>query len=197
MIPRDLAVALLILVSGCSPGIHVRQVDVNARQSPLDYATYRWVPTLLQEGAAEEIPDVQYSRAIRAEIDRALAHSGYLKVDDDESAMIVDFQLTVKKSEAYESLANKDQLDETLRYGLRWRLPTGDKPLRIERMTPEEEILYLEEGTLHIAVFSPDRMPLWHSMGHKLLDPSHTLEEHQVVLEESVAKMLARFPSRY
>ena len=197
MILRGLCVGMLVVLSGCVPGLHVKEIDVEARESPLEYTTYRWVPTLLHEATAEERPDEQYSDVIRTAMDRVLAHHGYQQSEDDASAMIVDFQLTVKESvQTYESVAITDPLDETLRYGLRWRLPAGDKPLRIERMTPEEEIRYLEEGTLHIAVFAPDQTPLWHATGHKILNRSHTQAEHHAVLEKSVAQMLARFPAR-
>ena len=196
LVRRAWIVAVLTL-SACVPGLHVKEINVATDQSPTAYNTYRWQPTLLQEATVEERPDEQYSEVIVAAIDRVLAHHGYERADNDATAMIVDFQLTVKESvETYESVAITDPLDETLRYGLRWRLPDGDKPLRLERMAPDEEIRYLDEGTLHIAVFAPDKAPLWHATGHKVLNRSHTQPEHHAVLEKSVAQMLARFPAR-
>lgn len=197
MMRQSLPIALIIMLTGCVPDLHVREINVEADQSPIEYIAYRWMPSLLQEATTGERNDEQYSDVIRAAMDRVLSHHGYQLVEDDPAAMIVDFQLTVRESVgAYESAAVTDPGDETLRYGLRWWLPAGEKPLRFERMTPEEEARYLEEGTLHIAVFAPDQTPLWHATGHKVLNHSHTRDEHQEVLEKSVSQILARFPSR-
>lgn len=192
---KGFLVGALISLSACVAGLHVKEVEIANAASPATFTTYRWALSLMREATVEEHTETRYSEMIQSAMDRVLRHHGYRRADDDAEAMIVAFQITVKDSvETHESMTVTDPLDETLNYGLRWRLSAGDKPLRLERMSPAEEIRYLEEGTLHIGAFAPDQSPLWHAMGHKIVNRSHMEDEHRAVLEKSVARILARFP---
>ncbi len=191
------AAVVAISVGACTPGVHVQHVKVSAAQPPASFATYRWNQRMMRDADLEQRAEPDYEDVIRAAVDTALQARGYRQQPDDGAAMIVAFLMTARYNvAAYSPQHVSDTLDERQEYGLRWRLPSGKGPVRAERRTPADQVTFLREGTLHIGAFTPDGAPIWHAMGHKVLDSRHSKDEHSAVLAAAVERIMRRFPRR-
>ncbi len=189
--------AALSLLTACTSRLHVSEVSIPDAVPLSQFSTYRWQPELLQMAAPEERIDSGFNTLIRQEMDKAMESLGYTRADDDASAIILAFQLTI--SEAQATFIERPKYDDTqyeeLSYGLRWRFADGEVPVQLERFTPAEEVMYFSEGTLHIGAFTPAHDPLWHAMGHKILNRAHTTKEHRKSLQRTVEQIMQRFPA--
>lgn len=184
-----------VIITSCAYAPHVEEVRIDDAASPAAFATYRWDLEVLREATPQERIDVSYQRVLQMAMDRVLSGLGYVRADDDERAMIVAYQLTINEAvAAYRSNASTTVMDESLQYGLRWRLPRGEQPVRLERLSPDNLVNYFAQGTLHIGAFAPDKSPLWHAMAHEVLNRSHTAAEHYEFLQRTVERTMKRFP---
>ncbi len=189
--------AALSLLTACASRLHVSEVSIPDAVPLSQFSTYRWQPELLQAAVPGERVDSGFNVLIQQEMDKAMVSLGYTRADDDGGAIILAFQLTISESVAT-IIAPPKYLDTRYReltYGLRWRFADGEVPVRLELFTPAEEVIYFSEGTLHIGAFTPEYDPLWHAMGHKVLNTAHTTTEHRRALQRIVAQIMRRFPA--
>ncbi len=195
---RSLKVSLLvpILLTACAQDLHIRQVPLDSGDSPSCYATYRWDTAMLRHDAMGERVDPSFDVVIRQAVDAALRKKGYSLSADADGAMILSVQLTVREDvKAYPAFSKTDPEDESLGYGLHWRLPNGSSAVNFGPLPPSEKVSLLAEGTLHIGAFNPRQDPLWHVMGHKVLERDHhSPERHVDTLRRTVQTIMADFP---
>ncbi len=186
---------LVAVLAACVPDLHIREERFEGLDTPSQYATYRWDETMLYEKKSEESVDTSFNALIRQSVDSALESRGYTRSNGDNAAMILSIQLTVnEKVEAFPAFNTTDPEDETISYGLLWRLPAGRSAKNLEHLSPTAEITFLTEGVLHIGAFSPRKEPIWHAMGHKVLEHSHSPEMHGAALQQAVKELMGRFP---
>ena len=196
---RGFRVGVLLLSglgAGCASDLHIRQVSLESTDSPQCYAAYRWDESMLRHDRLNETIDPAFDLVIQEAVDSALADKGYQLANDSESAMILSIQFTVQEAvESYPAVNTTDLADETTLYGLQWRLPAGDSQVKLGRMPSEEQVTTLVEGTLHIGAFNPGRLPIWHVMGHRILERDHhSPEKHIATLRRTVEEIMNRFP---
>jgi len=190
-------VGVVVLLAGCASNLHIRQVTITDAADVRSFSTYRWQYGLLEEATSEERVDIQYTTVIQQTMDHSMQSLGYTRADDDESALILAFQLTIDDVvEGHRGIQASRPIDDKVEYGLQWRLPKGASPVKLGFLSSPDEVIYFSEGTLHVGAFAPDKSPLWHVMGHEIFDSSHPLQEHQVVLQKTVREIMQKFPSR-
>ena len=185
------------LLAGCATDLHIRQVSLESTDSPQCYAAYRWDESILRDDRLDEIIDPSFDLVIQQAVDDVLKEKGYQEVSEDTgSAMILSVQLTVQEAvESYPAVNTTDVANEATLYGLQWRLPAGNSQVKLARMPSEEQVTTLVEGTLHIGAFNPEKFPMWHVMGHRILERDHhSPEKHIATLQRTVRAIMSRFP---
>jgi hypothetical protein len=184
----------MLFLSSCASYIHTEKRPI---EMPGDISTglsYQWSNFDLSLMAPKEKISTTFSEEIKREISSSLTALGYKEVQN-EPDFYIDAVLTLAREESQriETNAFYDQ-EDYLKYGLRWRLAPDKSIVKPDRASPNIEIAYYQKGTLHIGAFEPSGAIAWHGEAHKIIETSHSPDEHRAVLSEAARQLMLKFP---
>ncbi len=187
---------ILLSLVACSSTIQVVSESIDQPGDISMASTYRWDDSSLSGIAPGEAISSDFSNAIRDEIEKVMATLGYKMVADDSAEMTLSFRVTIKEG-VNTSLTEIPFYEEnyTSPYGIKWRFGGEEKPVVTESAAPPVELSYYKEGTLHIAAFDSDKHMSWHTSAQKVIDDTHSPNEHEQVLRRTVQVMMQKFPA--
>jgi len=193
-----LPVALtLSLLAACSTGIQVFEYSTGNEAGLPAMAQYCWAgdgaETLMKtiETAGGHHPF--FDSTVRAAINDTLTAKGYRQSSCREADFLIDYRMGLHEDIAANDASTEDTLHD---YGLKWRIG-NDASLEYQGLSrPDEVIITVRHGTLHIAAFKPDGQLLWHGSAEKTLNERDTDDQRLATVHEAAQKVLDRFPAR-
>lgn len=184
-----------LFLSSCASYIHTETRPIDAPGDISEGIYYQWTDSALSLMAPTEQVSSSFSDAIRAEVNQSLNDRGYQEATETEPDFYIDAVLTLSREEAQRVEANalSDQ-EEFLQYGLKWKLSPNQRILKPAPNYPTQELTYYQNGTLHIGAFDSAGLIAWHGEAHKIIEMTHTPNEHRAVLREAARRLMLKFP---
>ncbi|MBL4679122.1 MAG: DUF4136 domain-containing protein [Pseudomonadales bacterium] len=185
---------VLLSISSCVFSIRVVDEVIVDPGDLSNAKTYCWDDGSLGNVAPGEKNSSEFSATIRDEIDLSLAGFGYRKSVQCPADMTVALRVTIKENIAAYSSLLADSDDDVSYYGIQWRFSGEEKAVIVEKATPQEEVTFYDEGTLHVGAFDANRKLSWHVSAYKIIDKTHTSARHKEVLRKTVRAIMQKFP---
>ena len=170
------------LVAGCGPSLSYKvQVDhtVNDEADLSGYRTYGWVP--LSETVNVAGADINTLTSMKIAFTDALEEKGYERAGDNPEMLVALYVARRQKILSAE-------------WGLNYSIhPTVWDGYWMERRVSVRE---MEEGSIVLDIIDAESGLVWSGTAQALLKPGASGEERNRRIDEAVAKLLERLPSR-
>lgn len=193
--------AALLMLSACSSRVQVTEHPTGRESTISTFSSYCWAEDNNEESALEKVAPTGghhqvFDSAIREVIDNSLAQKHYRKGACAHAEFIVDYRVGLHEDVAVVDATVTDDTDSANPYGPQWRIG-DDSSVTYEGIAePEEEIITVRHGTVHVAAFSSNNRLLWHRSGEKLLNEQTSEAERESSLRQSIAEIMDSFPDK-
>jgi len=188
---------LLLTTAGCSTRIKITEYPTPFEDKLAAFSTYCWADHIGKPGALEKLEPtgghhVVFDQGIRETINNLLNQKGYRMTDCSSPDFIIDYRMGLHQDVAAVDATTDSSPAHT--YGPRWSIG-DDQSINYEGLKkPEENIITVNHGTLHIAAFSNDNTVLWHSSAEKTLNDQDSDEARKNHIQKAVQEIMDEFP---
>lgn len=191
-----------LLLGACVSSIEVTHYPIPQETRVPGLKTYCWAEENNQ-GAMGSISPTGghhsfFDATVRSRINTALADKGYRSSPCETADFMIDYRMGIHTDIASADAASTDvgAEDSIHDYGAKWTFGK-QADIHYEGLAqPEETLITVQHGTLHIAAFSTKSGVLWHSSAEKLLNELDSDAERLETIQKAVEKTMKYFPSR-
>lgn len=190
---------ILLHITACSTRVLVTEYPTDRESQLAGFSTYCWVDEANREGVLEKIEPTGghhnvFDPIIRMTINSDLSEKGYTQSDCSTANFQIDYRMGL-----HEDVAAVDATFDSSPvnpYGPRWSIG-DDREVTYEGLAkPDEYIITVRHGTLHIAAFTTTNKILWHSSAEKTLNEKESIEMRKAGIKTAVQKVMTGFPAR-
>lgn len=138
---------------------------------------------------------VHLDSMVHAEIDARLQKKNYLKTACDQADFHIDYRMNIHEDVVAADIYNSDPEHPTANpHQFKWKI--GDRgTTSYEGLSgPEEQIITVRHGTIHIGAFLANHRLAWHSSAEKKLDDRDSDETRQQHVKHAIRKVMEGFP---
>ncbi len=193
---RLMALAALLSLGACS-SLEITRHKTEATTDLTSMKTYRWA-----DGEAFDSVEPtgghnrSYDAVIRDAANQVLQQKGYEETTGNAD-FTVDYRIVIKEDVvATDSAYSASQNDEDVnQFGPTWQMGGGDAGYQ-GLATPEEELIFLQRGTLHIGAFNDNNELVWHSSAEKMLNSQNSDAQRRESIHKAVTRISETFPNK-
>jgi hypothetical protein len=187
----------ILLLGGCASGIQVTHHPLAAESNLPGMHTYCWAIGKAEDAMECLAPAAGHNKffdpTVRASINEALEAKGYIPGDCATADFMIDYRMGIHEDVAAVDVSAEDPLHD---YGARWSFGK-QADIHYEGLTqPEETLITVQHGALHIAAFTPAGELLWHSESHKVLSERETDSNRLKTIRKASDGAMKYFPER-
>jgi len=192
----------LLLLGACVSSIEVTHHPISQETRIPELKTYCWAEENSQGTMGSISPTGGhhsfFDATVRHGINEALADKGYRPSPCETADFMIDYRIGIHTDIASADAASTDvgAEDSIHDYGAKWTFGK-QADIHYEGLAqPEETLITVQHGTLHIAAFSTATGVLWHSSAEKLLNELDSDTERLKTIKKAVEKTMKYFPSQ-
>lgn len=186
-----------LLLAGCASSIQVTHYPTPQEDRLPTFKNYCWATGKAADAITSLAPTSGHNQffdpTIRASMNEILKEKGYASGPCTTADFMIDYRMGIHEDVAAADTSIEDSLHD---YGAKWSFGKQDD-IQYEGISPPEEILItVQHGTLHIAAFTVNGELLWHSEAEKVLNERSTDAERLQTVRNATDKVMQYFPSR-
>lgn len=201
IIRNSLAAASLLLLGACVSNIQVTHYPTQQENHIPELKTYCWAGNKDENTMGNISPTgghhSTFDAPVRNRVNEALTAKGYRSSPCEAAGFIVDYRIGIHTDIASADASTDVNAEESTQdYGAKW---TFDKQADIHYeglAEPEETLITVQHGTLHIAAFTTAGKVLWHSSAEKLLNERDSDADRLDTVRKASDKVMEAFPAR-
>jgi hypothetical protein len=196
-----LLLAAALCISACSTKVQVTVYPTQLETTLATFSSYCWAEDDPREAALAKIEPAGghynlFDSSIREVIDADLGRKHYQKTACASADFIIDYRMGLHEDVAVVDETVTDDTHTANPYGVQWRID-DDRSMTYKGLAkPNENVITVRRGTIHIAAFSNSNKLLWHSSGEKILNDQATEEERRASLKKGIAEIMEEFPAK-
>jgi hypothetical protein len=190
---------VLLHTTACSTRIQVTEYPTGHESRLAGFSSYCWADNKHRESAIEKIEPAGghhnvFDPLIRSTINADLKQKSYSETDCATASFIIDYRIGLHEDVvAVDATFDNSPVNP---YGPRWSIG-DDRSVTYEGLAePDENIITVRHGTMHVAAFSNTNKILWHSSAEKTLNDKDTEETRKASIKKATQKIMASFPAR-
>jgi len=199
---RNLLILTSLLLGSCVSSIEVTHHPVLQEKLIPAMQTYCWA----EESSIGTMSSIsptgghhsQFDASVRTRVNAALADKGYRPSLCETADFMIDYRIGIHTDIASADAAStgvgaEDSIHD---YGAKWTFGK-QADIHYEGLAqPEETLITVQHGTLHIAAFSTVTGVLWHSSAEKLLNELDSDAERLKTIQVAAEKTMKYFPAK-
>lgn len=202
---RCFVIVGLLLLSACASNIEITHYPIPEENRVPQLKAYCWAGEN-DQGAMGKISPTgghhsDFDAGVRASINATLTEKGYHSGPCETADFMIDYRMGIHTDVATADVGAENVTDASSEeyvheYGAKW---TFDKQADIHYeglAEPEETLIIVRHGTLHVAAFTPAGKILWHSSAEKVLNERNTDAERMEAIKKAAGKTMENFPSQ-
>lgn len=188
----------MAVMTACSNGISLEKHKTEGSLSLTQQQTFNWASnSRFTDTDAVAGHNRDFDVLVRQAVNQVLTDKGYTFTQSAQADFSVDYRINIKEEVvATDAAYSQSENDQNMNYyGPTWKLGSSDGVYQGFE-DPEEELIFLQKGRLHIGAFSPEKTLVWHTSAVKLLNSQKTDAERKQVIQQAVQKIMATFPKQ-
>ena len=203
--PRPIASALtfsaLLLLGACASDIKVTHHSLENEKQLARLDSYCWAINKADEAMEALAPgggrNALFDPSVRASINESLEEKGYRLVACKDAAFMVDYRMAIHSDVAASDASVENSPQSSIHdYGFKWKI-NEQADLEYKGLSqPEDILITVQHGTLHIAAFTPVGQLLWHGSAEKVLSERESERDRLKSVRRATEGTMEHFPKR-
>lgn len=194
----NLAILALLFLSACSTRVQVTHYPEHDDHRLVQLQTYCWADDThspIEKADPTGGHHSSFDQMVRSVINKELSEKNYREVECASAGFQIDYRMNIHEDVvAIDFDGGEPSEPGTNPYQFKWKI--GDRgDTSYEGLSgPEEQIITVRHGTIHVGAFIPDQRFVWHSSAEKPLDDRDSDETRRSNIRHALRKLMENFP---